>query len=178
MLHGLQVLLIARAIRQSHIEVPGLLVERKVVRGVERAGADGRVPGEDGRCTVPLMHIKIEDQDARDDPLLLKVTRGDGAIVEHAIASTVTREGVVCSAAKMHCQAVGGSHPARGNGSAHRSQRPLDERRRPEQTDAADLPFRQPPGLDRLDVLRCMNERQLHIRGRIGETQIDGGELN
>src|SRR5207244_395794 len=72
------------AIRERDGDVGGLLLEGKVLGGVDIEGKHGVVVREDRGGAVPLVHVAIDDQDAARPALRLHRARGDCRVVEDA----------------------------------------------------------------------------------------------
>ena len=67
---------------------------------VHREGEHARVGFENERGAVPVMHVEIDDGDARD-AACLQIAHGDGNVVEGTESFTMPGKRVVQAAADM-----------------------------------------------------------------------------
>ena len=82
-----QIGVVAGAVLQPDIERRARLAHRKILFRMDRQGEYVATPGQQRRGAIPLMHVEVEDQDARGLSLRDQAVGGDGEVVEDAIAS-------------------------------------------------------------------------------------------
>jgi hypothetical protein len=64
------------------------------------------LPGENRGRTVPLVHVTIHDGNPPDESAIEQSTRGDGDVVEDAVAFAGIRKGVVRAAREVDREAA------------------------------------------------------------------------
>src|SRR5689334_21238523 len=104
-LYGIEIRLIARAVRQLDVEIGARLAERKVVRRVHGERKYAGIVGQDRCGAVALMHVAIDDCDPLHQPLSLQRAGRDGGIVEYAIPLAMIAERVMRAAREIHADA-------------------------------------------------------------------------
>ena len=127
------------AVGEGRVEVALLLVEGEILRAVDREREHRRVPPQYLRCTVPLVHVGVDDDHPRREARGLDGPRGDGGVVEDAVTLAPVRESVVRPAREVRGESFlqGGEAGAEGTagGAAGALHHPL----RPREADAPDL---------------------------------------
>ena len=104
LLQRLEIVAIAGAVGQLDVEVARLFLEGEVVGGVDGEGEHGRIARQDRGGAVALVHVAVDDHHALDPALGLQGQRGDGAVVEHAVALAAVAERVVRAAGQVHAR--------------------------------------------------------------------------
>ena len=176
-LEGDEVLVVGRAVGQFDVEVARFLAEGKIVRAVDREREHRDVLREDRRRAVALVHVAVEDRDALRPAFRLHRERGDGTVVEHAVALPAIAEGVVRAAGEVHPDAAFERRAARLDRGARRAPRTLDHLRRPRESDALHFRRRQRAVDDPLQVAAVVRAQQLDVgRGMRHRQRIASGE--
>ncbi len=96
-----QILVVSGAVLERDVEVADFLAERKILRAVQREGEDRRIVAKDRGRAVALMDVAVDDRGARDDAIAEQDRRGDGDVVEHAVALAAIAEGVMGAAGEV-----------------------------------------------------------------------------
>src|SRR5207342_420727 len=117
-----------------HVEVARFLREREVACAVDGEREDRIVAGEDRRGAVALVHVAIDDGDARESRLGLQRARGDGGVIEDAEAFAAIAERVVRAAGEVGAPAARERLARRGEGGTTGAARALHHSLRPWKT--------------------------------------------
>ena len=86
---------IVAAVGQAHVQVAGLLAERKVLLAVHGEGEDGVVVPKDGRRAIALVHIEVDDRHPKwlsrmcSGPFGLHQPSGDRGVIEDTKATAL-----------------------------------------------------------------------------------------
>ena len=83
---------VADAIGEIHVQIRRRLRVGIIIFLMQRQGENTLIAGEDGRGAVPLVHIRIDDQNSLERAVGLQSADGHGNIVDHAEAFAVARE--------------------------------------------------------------------------------------
>ena len=126
-----QVHRVVRTVRQRDVEIASRFAPREIAVPVDRKRVACGIAAEYLCRAVALMHVGIDDQDARDPVPRDEHASCDRRIVEHAITCSCIRLRVMRSAGEVDGDAIVERGPARGERAARRPKRALDELARP-----------------------------------------------
>jgi hypothetical protein len=180
---GVQVFVVAAAVRQFDVEIARLLAERKVLRAMQRQGEDRRVVPEDGGGAVALVHVEVDDRDrqrrasARAPVLRLHQPRRDGRIVEDAEAAAPLSRRMVRAAGQVRRDALAQGRARRRDRGTDGAPRAIDHPLTPGEADLAHRARIDAAGRDRGDVGGAVREGEFAIRGRRGFGEPDQRQL-
>ena len=76
------------------------------MRSVHREREHRGITLEDGRRSIALMHVAVDDGNATNGALALQHADGDGHVVEHTVAFAAIAEGVVRATREIRGHAV------------------------------------------------------------------------
>ena len=138
-----------------------------VLADVDRVGEDPRIVGEDGVGAVPLMRVGVQHEDTHVGPGEVLFTDGDSDVIEHAVALSLVRKGVMRPAGEIAGQAVFqgrlGRRQGAGDLQARTGQQGLGGGE--SELERGDMVKR--PGADLFEVFGGMDSQQLLKRRRL-----------
>ena len=102
-------------------------MKRKIFLTVDGEGENIQIAGEDGGCTVALVHIAVQNDYLSDQVFPLQDPNSNGGVIEHTISFAMIRIGVMCAASQVCGQAILKSSPASPDCAAYRKARALDQ---------------------------------------------------
>ena len=108
----------------------------------------------------------------------LHQSRGDGSVVEDAVAAALVGRGVVGAARQVGGHAAFQRRPCRSDGGSDRTTRPLHHRLAPREADLALQRCAERAFGHRAHVSRRVRERQFTLRSRQGRTQLHARQFN
>src|SRR5262245_53406869 len=99
--HAIEILGVARSVRQSDIYRTALLTKWEVMFAMHGTRKYIVIGLEDTRRAIALMYVQIDDRGAPRQPLPPQHQNGDGEIVEDTETRALRAKGVVCSARQI-----------------------------------------------------------------------------
>ncbi len=173
-LKGFQVVRIFGPILQLDVEVAQLFVKGEVARSVDGEGENGGVFGQNGRRTVALVHVAINDHHPPYMAFGLHSPGSDDAVVKHTVSLAVVTEGVVGASGQADGHPIPQRGPAGSDGAAHRTTGAGHQFGRPGQADAPHLFGRKLALYHPLQVVIVVGTQDLFIGRRFGHNHIFG----
>jgi hypothetical protein len=147
----------------------------KFLGAVERDGEHARVAGEDRRRAVALVDVEVDD----DDParrLRLQDARGDGDVVEDAVAAAAPRRRVMGAAGQIGGDAFDERGTRGRQRRADRAARALDHLLAPRKADRALLGRAQRPRCHGGDIRGVVDADQVGIADGLRLVSVEVGQ--
>lgn len=151
---------------ESNVEIADLLNKGIVPGSVDGKREHRRGVAKDQRRAIALMHIEVDDGDRPQMSFCDEGFRGNGHVVEDAIAGAVTGEGMMCSAGEAGGYSFAEGDACRGDGGAHCAERTFHKLRRPRETEPTESGFSQPALKHVFHVSRIVDTDQIRDPSR------------
>ena len=157
-----QILVVLYPIGQADIERATRLVHRVVVLLVHGEREHARVAFKEERRPVAVVDVEIDHRGARRQTITEEHVDGHCDVVEQAKPLPVIRKRVVQSAAGVtDHRFAAGRRAASQNGPARHQSESVDDLRRPGYLEERELLDREGTGLQLMQILRRVDERQI-----------------